>query len=120
LIKSELTNGQVVFYGKTMQDGKIIQKGFLNKPLTVLMTGVSNCKHFNLGKGTPSGSMLIVCLSRTQECSKTLVAENPKADYDHIDSGKGCKSCCDEKRLVRRIPMFQLSTMDLLAREIRL
>ena len=112
-ITSELTKriGGVVQYdfGKTIQDGKFIQTGFLNKPPTVLMTGVSKLQAFHLRKGSAIREHVNSMLELNPAMQQDFSRRNPEddqlfqADYDHMDSGKGCKSC-DEKRLVPRIP----------------
>ena len=92
-----------------MQDGKFIQTGSLNKPPTVLMTGVSKLQAFHLRKGSAIrehvSSMLELNPAMQQDFSRRKLEEDKlfQADYDHMDSGKGCKSC-DENRLVQRIP----------------
>ena len=113
LIKSELikcTGGVLQYdFGKTIQDGEFIRTGCLNKPPAVLMTGVSKLRALHLRKGSAIqqhvNSMLESNPAMQQDFSRRKAEDDQlfQADYDHIDSGKDCKSC-DEKRLVQRIP----------------
>jgi nucleoside phosphorylase len=103
--------GGVVQYdfGKTIQGGKFIQTGSLNKPPAVLMTGVSKLRALHLRKGNAIQQHVNSMLESNPAMQQDFSRPNPnddqlfQADYDQIDSGKGCKSC-DEKRLVQRIP----------------
>ena len=113
LIKSELTKctGGVIQYdfGKAIKDGQFIQTGSLNKPPAVLMTGVSKLRALHLRKGSAIQQKVNSILKSNPAMQQDFSRRNPEddqlfqADYDHIDSGKGCKSC-DEERLVQRIP----------------
>jgi hypothetical protein len=113
LIKPELTKctGGVLQYdfGKSIKDGQFIQTGSLNKPPAVLMTGVSKLRALHLRKGSAIQQKVNSMLESNPAMQQGFSRRNPEddqlfqADYDHIDSGKGCKSC-DEERLVQRIP----------------
>ena len=113
LIKSELTKctGGVLQYdiGKSIKDGQFIQTGSLNKPPAVLMTGVSKLRALHWRKRNAIQQQVNSMLESNPEMQQDFSRRIPEddqlfqADYDHIDSGKGCKSC-DEERLVQRIP----------------
>ena len=96
-------------FGKLIKDGKFIQTGSLNKPPAVLMTGVSKLQALHLRKGTAIQKHVNSMLESNPAMQQDFSRRNPEddqlfqADYDHIDSGKGCKSC-DGERLVQRIP----------------
>ncbi|KAN0080826.1 hypothetical protein V8E54_004030 [Elaphomyces granulatus] len=96
-------------FGKTIRDGKFIQTGSLNKPPAVLLTGVSKLRALHLRKGSTIREHVNSMLESNPAMQQDFSRRNPEddqlfqADYDHIDSGKGCKSC-DGERLVQRIP----------------
>ncbi|KAN0070269.1 hypothetical protein V8E54_011850 [Elaphomyces granulatus] len=81
--------------GKTVRDGKFIQTGSLNKPPTVLMTGVSKLQARHLRKGNAI---------RRHRCSRSLNTETPKMiNCSKQITEKDCK-ICDKERLIQRIP----------------
>jgi len=106
----ELTKstGGVLQYdlGKTVRDGKFIQTGSLNKPPTVLMTGVSKLQARHLSKGNTIRGHVDSMLE-SNPAMQNFKHRNPKddqlfqADYDHMDGEKDCKNC-NEERLVQR------------------
>jgi hypothetical protein len=112
LIKPELTRctGGVLQYdfGKTVKDGKFIQTGSLNKPPTVLMTGVSKLQAQHLRKGSAIRKHVDSMLELNPAMQQDFNYRNPEddqlfqADFDHMDNEKDCKSC-DKERLVQRI-----------------
>ena len=111
LIKPGLTRctGGVLQYdfGKTVKDGKFIQTGSLNKPPTVLMTGVSKLRARHLRKGSAIQEHVDSMLKLNQAMQQDFNYRNPEddqlfqADYDHMDGETDCKSC-GEERLVQR------------------
>jgi hypothetical protein len=113
LIKSELTKiiGGVLQYdfGKTINDGKFIQTGSLNKPPAVLMTGVSKLRALHMRKGNAIRMHVDSMLESKPAMQQEFSHRNPEddqlfeAEYDHMNSDKDCKSC-DEKRLIQRKP----------------
>jgi len=94
-------------FGKTVKDGKFIQTGSLNKPPTVLMTGVSNLRAQHLRKGSAIREHVDSMLKLNQAMQQDFNYRNPEddqlfqADYAHMDGEEDCKSCCEE-RLVQR------------------
>jgi nucleoside phosphorylase len=113
LIKSKLTKrtGGVLQYdfGKTIEDGKFIQTGSLNKPPAVLMTGVAKLQALHLRKGNAIRAHVNSMLESNPMMQQDFNYRNPEddqlfqADYDHMGSDEDCKNC-DEKRLVQRKP----------------
>jgi nucleoside phosphorylase len=113
LIKSELikgTGGVLQYdFGKTIQDGKFIQTGSLNKPPAVLMTGVSKLRALHLRKGSAIREHVDRMLESNPAMQQDFSYRNPEddqlfqTDYDHMDSSKDCKSC-DKERLIQRKP----------------
>ena len=111
LIMPELTKstGGVLQYdlGKTVRDGKFIQTGSLNKPPTVLMTGVSKLQARHLRKGNAIREHVDSMLESYPAMQQKFKYRIPKddqffqADYDHMDGEKDCKNCSEE-RLVQR------------------
>ena len=111
-IKPELTGkSQVVSYNmssekQTIEDGKFIQTGCLNKPPAVLMTGVSKLQALHLRKRSAIQKYVNSMLELNPAMQQKFSCQNPEdnqlfqADYDHMDSDKDCKSC-DEERLVQ-------------------
>jgi len=107
----ELTKspGGVLQYdlGKTIKDGKFIQTGSLNKPPTVLMTGVSKLRARYLRKGNAIREHVDSMLESNPAMQQNFKHRNPEddqlfqVDYDHMDGKKDCKNC-NEDRLVRR------------------
>ncbi|KAN0087343.1 hypothetical protein V8E54_001031 [Elaphomyces granulatus] len=93
--------------GKTVRDGKFIQTGSLNKPPTVLMTGVSKLQARHLRKGNAIRGHVDSMLESNPAMQQKFKYRNPKddqlfqADYDHMDGEKDCKNCTQE-RLVQR------------------
>ncbi|KAN0072055.1 hypothetical protein V8E54_009784 [Elaphomyces granulatus] len=93
--------------GKTVRDGKFIQTGSLNKPPTVLMTGVSKLRAGHLRKGNAIRGHVDSMLESNPAMQQKFKHRNPKddqlfqADYDHMDGEKDCKNCSEE-RLVQR------------------
>ncbi|KAN0072342.1 hypothetical protein V8E54_009271 [Elaphomyces granulatus] len=93
--------------GKTIKDGEFIQTGSLNKPPTVLMTGVSKLHAQHLRKGNAIRGHVDSMLESNPAMQQDFKYRNSKddqlfqADYDHIDSRKDCKNCSEE-RLVQR------------------
>ncbi|KAN0083718.1 hypothetical protein V8E54_002806 [Elaphomyces granulatus] len=93
--------------GKTVRDGKFIQTGSLNKPPTVLMTGVSKLQARHLRKGNAIRGHVDSMLESNPAMQQKFKCRNPKddqlfhADYDHMDGEKDCKNCSEE-RLVQR------------------
>ncbi|KAN0068811.1 hypothetical protein V8E54_012980 [Elaphomyces granulatus] len=93
--------------GKTIKDGKFIQTGSLNKPPTVLMTGVSKLQAWHLRKGNAIRGHVDSMLESNLAMQQNFKRRNPeddklfREDYDHMDSGKDCKNCSEE-RLVQR------------------
>ncbi|KAN0068953.1 hypothetical protein V8E54_013122 [Elaphomyces granulatus] len=91
--------------GKTVRDGKFIQTGSLNKPPTVLMTGVSKLQARHLRKGNAIrghvDSMLESNPAMQQKFKYPKDDQLFHADYDHMDGEKYCKNCSEE-RLVQR------------------
>jgi nucleoside phosphorylase len=73
------------------------------------MTGVSKLQALHLRKGTAIQKHVNSMLESNPVMQQDFSRRNPEddqlfqADYDHIDGGKGCKSC-DGERLVQRIP----------------
>jgi nucleoside phosphorylase len=73
------------------------------------MTGVSKLQALHLRKGSAIQQHVNSMLELNPAMQQDFSRRNPEddqlfqADYDHIDSGKGCKSC-EEERLVQRIP----------------
>jgi nucleoside phosphorylase len=94
-------------FGKTIKDGKFIQTGSLNKPPAVLMTGVSKLRALHLRKGNVIRKHVNSMLELNPAMEEEFSYQNPEddqlfqADYDHIDSGKDCKSC-DQECLIQR------------------
>jgi hypothetical protein len=94
-------------FGKTIRDGKFIQAGSLNKPPTVLMTGVSKLQARHLRKGNAIRGHVDSMLESNPAMQQNFKRRNPeddklfREDYDHMDSGKDCKNCSEE-RLVQR------------------
>ena len=113
MIKSELTKftGGVLQYdfGKTVKNGKFNQIGCLNKPPTVLMTGVSKLRALHLRKGSAIREHINSMLESNSAMQQDFCYQSPKddqlfqANYDHMDSSKGCGSC-DEERIIQRKP----------------
>jgi nucleoside phosphorylase len=113
LIKSELTEctGGVLQYdfGKAIEDGKFIQTGSLNKPPAVLMTGVSKLRALHLRKGSAIQEHINSMLDSNSAMQQDFCYRSPEddqlfqANYDHMDSSKGCESC-DEERIIQRKP----------------
>jgi hypothetical protein len=96
-------------FGKTVKDGKFIQTGSLNKPPAVLMTGVSKLRAFHVRKGNVIQKHIDGMLESYPEMQQEFSPRNPEEDqlfqanYDHMDSGKDCKSC-DQECLIQRKP----------------
>ena len=96
-------------FGKTVKDGKFIQTGCLNKPPAVVMTGVSKLRALHLRKGSAIQKHINSMLESNPVMQQKFSCRNPEddqlfqADYDHMDSGKDCKSC-DQERLIQRKP----------------
>ncbi|KAN0073087.1 hypothetical protein V8E54_009201 [Elaphomyces granulatus] len=94
-------------FGKTIKDGKFIQTGSLNKPPTVLMTGVSKLQARHLRKGNAIRGHVDSMLESNPAMQQNFKQRNPEddqlfqADYDHMDGEKDCKNC-NEERLVQR------------------
>jgi nucleoside phosphorylase len=113
LIKSELTKftGGVLQYdfGKTVKNGKFNQIGCLNKPPTVLMTGVSKLQALHLRKGSAIGEHVNSMLESNPAMQQDFSYRNPeddrlfREDYEHMGNDKNCKNC-DEERLIQRKP----------------
>ena len=113
LTKSELTKvtGGVLQYdfGKTIKDGKFVQTGSLNKPPTVLMTGVSKLRAFHRRKGNTIREHVNNMLELNPAMQQDFSYQSPEddqlfqANYDHMGSDKNCESC-DEERLIQRKP----------------
>jgi hypothetical protein len=106
----KVTGGVLQYdFGKTVKDGKFIQTSRLNKPPAVLMTGVSKLGALHLRKGSAIQEHVSSMLALNPVMQQNFSYQNPeddqlfKADYDHIDSGKDCKSC-DQGRLIQRRP----------------
>jgi nucleoside phosphorylase len=104
---TEFTGGVVQYdFGKTIEKGKFIQTGSLNKPPTVLRSGVSKlqAKHERVGSAISQYvSEMVVSKSRIQKF-QYQGSEHDKlfeADYDHNGSGKACEDC-DKGRLLLR------------------
>ncbi|KAN0076444.1 Pfs domain protein [Elaphomyces granulatus] len=93
--------------GKTVRDGKFIQTGSLNKPPTVLMTGVSKLQARHLRKGNAIRGYIDSMLESNPAMQQNFKYRNPKDDqlfqtnYDHMDGEKDCRNCSEE-RLVQR------------------
>ena len=93
--------------GKTIKDGKFIQTGSLNKPPTVLMTGVSKLQARHLRKGNAIRGHVDSMLESNPAMQQNFKRRNPEddqlfqADYDHMDGEKDCKNC-NEEGLVQR------------------
>jgi hypothetical protein len=112
LIKSELTKctGGVFQYdfGKTIQGGKFIQTGSLNKPPRVLMTGVSKLGAQHQRRGNAISENINNMFESYPVMKQNFGRPSPEddqlfqADYDHIDGEKDCKSC-DQDCLVQRM-----------------
>ncbi|KAN0067053.1 Nucleoside phosphorylase domain containing protein [Elaphomyces granulatus] len=100
--------------GKTIKDGKFIQTGSLNKPPTVLMTGVSKLRAWHLRKGNAIRRHVDSMLESNPAMQQNFKHRNPEddrlfqADYDHMDGEKDCKNCNEEHLVQRmsRIPNF--------------
>jgi hypothetical protein len=102
----ELTKslGGVLQYdlGKTIKDGKFIQTGSLNKPPTVLMTGVSKLQARHLRKGNAIRRHVDSMLESNPAMQQNFKPRNPEddqlfqADYGHMDCEKDCKNCSEE------------------------
>jgi nucleoside phosphorylase len=96
-------------FGKTIKDGKFIQIGSLNTPPAALMTGVSKLRELHLRKGSVIRKHVNSMLELNPAMQGGFSYPNPdddqlfQADYDHMDSGKDCKSC-NQKCLIQRKP----------------
>ncbi|KAN0073570.1 hypothetical protein V8E54_008790, partial [Elaphomyces granulatus] len=94
--------------GKTVRDGKFIQTGSLNKPPTVLMTGVSKLQAWHLRKGNAIQGHVDSMLESNPAMQQKFKYRNPKddqlfqADYDHMDGEKDCKNCSEEHLVQRK------------------
>jgi hypothetical protein len=109
VVREDVFIGGVLQYdfGKTVKDGKFTQTGCLNKPPTILMTGVSKLKAWHRMKGSAIREHVDNMLRLYPAMQQDFNYRNPEddqlfqADYDHNGGEKDCKSC-DEKRLVQR------------------
>ena len=94
--------------GKTIKDGKFIQTGSLNKPPAVLMTGVAKLRALHLRRGSTIREHINTMLELNPAMQEGFSYPNPEddqlfqADYDHINSGKDCKSCGQEYLIQRK------------------
>jgi hypothetical protein len=103
--------GGVVQYdfGKTVEGGKFILTGSLDKPPTVLRSAVSKlrAKHMSDGSAIPQYvSEMLQSKPRMTKAFQHQGFEHDQlfeANYDHDGSGKGCEKC-DKGRLVIREP----------------
>ena len=73
------------------------------------MTGVSRLRSLHLRKGSAIREHVNSMLELNPAMQQNFSYQNPEddqlfqADYDHIESGKDCKSC-DQERLIQRKP----------------
>ncbi|KAN0080897.1 hypothetical protein V8E54_004101 [Elaphomyces granulatus] len=108
--KPEGNYGGVLQYdlGKTIKDGKFIQMGSLNKPPTVLMTGVSKLHARHLRKGNAIRGHVDSMLESNPAMQQDFKYRNSeddqlfKADCDHMDGEKDCKNCSKEGLVQRK------------------
>ncbi|KAI9766644.1 MAG: hypothetical protein M1839_004799 [Geoglossum umbratile] len=95
--------------GKTIENGKFIHTSSLNKPPTILLTGVSTLRVQHLENGSAIPHYISRMLLSRPVMEQDFQYQGPEhdrlfdADYDHKDSKKPCKNC-DETRLSCREP----------------
>ncbi|KAI9766809.1 MAG: hypothetical protein M1840_006284 [Geoglossum simile] len=103
--------GGVVQYdfGKTIESGEFIHTSSLNKPPTILLTGVSMLRAQHLENGSAIPQYISRMLASRPIMKQDFQYQGPEhdrlfeADYDHKDSSGSCRNC-DETRILYREP----------------
>ncbi|KAL2802255.1 hypothetical protein BJX63DRAFT_438047 [Aspergillus granulosus] len=94
-------------YGKTISDGYFVQKGCLNKPPGILLTGIAKLQSDHMLNGSTIQNRVNLMLENKPAMQHDFSypgAEQDmlfQPDYTHEDSGECCENC-DKARLVRR------------------
>jgi hypothetical protein len=106
----EFLGGVVQYdFGKTIESGEFIHTSSLNKPPTILLTGVSMLRAQHLENGSVIPQYISRMLASRPIMKQDFQYQGPEhdrlfeADYDHKDSRGSCRNC-DETRLLYREP----------------
>ena len=96
-------------HGKTIEEGKFILLGSLNKPPTVIRTGVTKLRARHWRRGGTIRKHLDTAFERNPSMSEEFEYPGPEndqlfqSDYDH-ETGKSDCDQCDPRRLLDRQP----------------
>jgi hypothetical protein len=95
-------------FGKIMEKGKFIQTGALNKPPTVLRTGVMKLKALHIREGISTYQYVSEMLKLNPNMMQKFRYPGSQhdqlfeANYDHNGNGGGCENCEKENMVTRK------------------